>query len=120
MCPTRDKRFTNLILFKQVKPVFLKNIYEAPSCIKYSLLLCHSHMQSTYYQEVKRPGGETPPHYAKIKDNWNCTQPLFPIYFTLLFFKVPCLFTPLLNLRSLIFNLTPFGWPPSIKLTTYS
>jgi len=24
--------------------------------------------------------------------------------------------SPLLNLRSIIFNLTPFGWPPSIKI----
>jgi hypothetical protein len=81
MCPVRDKRFANLIFLKVDKQVILKNVYEAPSCVKYSLPLCLSHMQSAYYQKVKRPGHEAIPRNAKIKNHWNCTQPLFPIYF---------------------------------------
>ena len=33
-----------------------------------------------------------------------------PVYFAPFFFNSPCQFTPLLNLRSFIFGLTPFGW----------
>ena len=34
-------------------------------------------------------------------------------------FNVPCQFTPLINFRSLIFGLNPFGWLRSITLTPY-
>jgi hypothetical protein len=33
-------------------------------------------------------------------------------------FNTPCQFTPLLNLRSLVFGLRPFGWLHSITLTS--
>jgi len=38
-------------------------------------------------------------------------------YFKPLCFNVFYQFTPLLDLRSPIFDLTPFGWPRSITLT---
>jgi len=34
-------------------------------------------------------------------------------------FNTPYQFTPLLNLRSVIFGFTPFGWLLSITLTPY-
>ena len=39
------------------------------------------------------------------------TYPLFHVVcFTRFCFNAPCQFTPLLNLRSFILGLTPFGW----------
>jgi len=40
-------------------------------------------------------------------------------FLRLFYFNVPYQFTPLLNLRSLIFGLTPFGWLLSITVTPY-
>ena len=40
-----------------------------------------------------------------------------PVCFTTFCFKDPCQFTPFLNLRSLIFSLTPCGWLRSVALT---
>jgi hypothetical protein len=40
------------------------------------------------------------------------TQPLFCAFFS---FNAPCQFTPLLNLRYVIFGLTPFGWLCSVS-----
>jgi hypothetical protein len=42
---------------------------------------------------------------------------LRPTCFTYFCFNAPCLYTPLLNLRLLIFDLTPFVWLRSIKLS---
>ena len=41
---------------------------------------------------------------------------LRPTCFTPIYFNAPCKFTPLLDLRSLIFGLTPFGWLRSATL----
>jgi len=57
--------------------LLLKSVYDAPSCVKYSFLLFHSQIQSTYHQEVKRSGLETLPRKAKINNNWKSIQPLF-------------------------------------------
>jgi hypothetical protein len=40
-----------------------------------------------------------------------------PTCFTYFCFNAPCLYTPLLLLRPLVFDLTPFVWLPSIKLS---
>jgi hypothetical protein len=46
------------------------------------------------------------------------SSPCFtPVCFTLFCFNVGCQFTPLLNLRSLSFVLTPVGWLHSTTLT---
>jgi len=42
---------------------------------------------------------------------------LGPTCFKFFCFNVPCLYTPLLNLRPLIFDLTPLVWLSSIKLS---
>jgi len=42
-----------------------------------------------------------------------------PNRFTPFYFNTPCQFTPFLNLCSLIFGLTPFGWLCSITLIAY-
>jgi hypothetical protein len=67
---------------------------------------------------------------ADVASSWNglsCssknrlyTQTLFYARcFTPFCFNAPCQFTPLLNLRSLIFGLTLLGWLHSITLTPY-
>jgi len=42
------------------------------------------------------------------------------ICFTPFSFNIPCQFTSLVNIPTLIFSLTPFGWLHSIMLTHYS
>jgi hypothetical protein len=42
-----------------------------------------------------------------------------PVCFTPFRFNAPCQFTPLHNLRFLIFGLTPLGWLRSVTLTSY-
>jgi len=41
------------------------------------------------------------------------------VFYALLYFNGPYQFTQLLNLRPLLFGLTPFGWLPSITETPY-
>jgi hypothetical protein len=60
--------------------------------------------------------------YFIIKSNYvyNSRNTSFTsLCYTPFYFNALCQFTPLLNLRSLIFGLTPFGWLLFIVLTSY-